>query len=271
MFKVGILYICCGRYEVFWQEFYKSAEKLLLNDCKKHYFVYTDAVNSKQFKHPNVTVIPQKNLGYPDSTLKRFEMFVRDEKLFEEMEYLLFFNSNLVVKKKITRTDLGLVEGTKLVATIHPGYVNKDSAKFPYERSKTSRAYIAPGDGKRYFAGGLQGGTTQEYLNAAKTISADINQDLAEGVVAIWHDESHWNKYLKEREGVHALGPEYLQPEGWGLPYGTKILIRNKDVWYGNTYLRQGGVMNSKSKVLLKLACLYAVQMPLRMVLKRTR
>ncbi len=271
MCKVGILYICCGRYEVFWQEFYKSAEKLLLNDCKKHYFVYTDAVNSKQFKHPNVTVIPQKNLGYPDSTLKRFEMFVRDEKLFEEMEYLLFFNSNLVVKKKITRADLGLVEGTKLVATIHPGYVNKDSAKFPYERSKTSRAYIAPGDGKRYFAGGLQGGTTQEYLNAAKKISADINQDLDEGVVAIWHDESHWNKYLKEREGVYALGPEYLQPEGWGLPYGTKILIKNKDVWYGNAYLRQGGVMNSKGKVLFKLACLYAVQMPLRMALKRRR
>lgn len=269
--KVGILYICCGRYNVFWPGFYESAEKLLLNDCDKHYFVYTDAIDDERFKHPNVTVIPQKNLGYPDSTLKRFEMFVRDETKFEGMDYLLFFNSNLVIKKRITRTDLGLIDGTNLVATLHPGYVNKNNQKFPYERSINSKAYIAPGDGTSYFAGGLQGGTTQAYLNAAKEISANINQDLSEGVIAIWHDESHWNTYLKEQEAVHALGPEYLQPEGWALPKVAKILIKNKDVWYGNAYLRRGGVINSKSKVLLKFVLLYAIQMPLRMVLKRIK
>lgn len=269
--KVGILYICCGRYEVFWQRFYESAEKYLLNDCTKHYFVYTDAIESPKFSYPNVTVIPQENLGYPDSTLKRFEMFVRDEKLFEGMDYLLFFNSNLEIKKKISQTDLGLLTGRELIATVHPGYVNKGSELFPYERSPLSRACIPLGDGQRYYAGGLQGGTTEGYLRAAKKISGEIVEDLNMGIVAIWHDESHWNRYLHEQNNVFALGPEYLQPEGWALPSSAKILIKNKDVWYGNAYLRRGGKINSKSTTLLKLVRLYMLEMPMRMLLQRLK
>lgn len=40
--KVAILYIATGRYTVFWDYFYQSAESNLLRECKKHYFVFTD-------------------------------------------------------------------------------------------------------------------------------------------------------------------------------------------------------------------------------------
>jgi len=51
MKKIGILYICTGKYDIFWKDFYLSCEKYLLNDIdengnkkfEKHYFVWTDA------------------------------------------------------------------------------------------------------------------------------------------------------------------------------------------------------------------------------------
>lgn len=41
--KVGILYVCTGKYDIFWPDFYETAEMLLLPDCEKTYLVLTDA------------------------------------------------------------------------------------------------------------------------------------------------------------------------------------------------------------------------------------
>ena len=36
--KVGILYICTGKYIVFWEEFYKSCQKYFLTLIPQHYY-----------------------------------------------------------------------------------------------------------------------------------------------------------------------------------------------------------------------------------------
>jgi hypothetical protein len=43
MTKVGILYICTGAYDVFFEGFYHTAEKFLLPNTEKHYFVFTES------------------------------------------------------------------------------------------------------------------------------------------------------------------------------------------------------------------------------------
>ena len=42
--RVAILYICTGKYNIFFADFYRSAEEYLLTDkqYKKEYFVWTD-------------------------------------------------------------------------------------------------------------------------------------------------------------------------------------------------------------------------------------
>ena len=43
--KLGILYICVGRYDFFWKSFYESSERYLMqgSPCIREYFVFTDA------------------------------------------------------------------------------------------------------------------------------------------------------------------------------------------------------------------------------------
>lgn len=52
--KVAILYIALGRYTVFWDEFYESAEKHLLN-ADKHYFIWTDKPLALNYAPPHQT------------------------------------------------------------------------------------------------------------------------------------------------------------------------------------------------------------------------
>lgn len=40
--KIAILYICTGKYNVFFRDFYSSSEKYFLPNCEKTYFVFSD-------------------------------------------------------------------------------------------------------------------------------------------------------------------------------------------------------------------------------------
>ena len=65
---IAILYICTGEYVLFWENFYASAEKHLLPDYEKHYFVFTDVAEIFMGHLPNI------HLQYQHLTLPIFSM-----------------------------------------------------------------------------------------------------------------------------------------------------------------------------------------------------
>ncbi len=93
--KIGILYICTGKYSIFWKKFYSSMEKNFIVDAEKHYFVFTDSPDI-EFEKENRRIhrIYQEDLGWPNNTLMRFHMFLKQEKELVNMDYLFFFNAN---------------------------------------------------------------------------------------------------------------------------------------------------------------------------------
>ena len=80
--KVGILYICTGKYIVFWEEFYKSCQKYFLSDseCVKQYYVFTDVDKIYQEDvDVNIHRFYQEALPWPDIALKRYLRFASED------------------------------------------------------------------------------------------------------------------------------------------------------------------------------------------------
>ena len=102
MQKIAILYICTGKYEVFWKNFYESAEQFLLSGYEKHYFVFTDAETIFNDTSATVHKINQEPLPWPYPTLYRFRFFKSIENELTGYDYVYFFNSNIKVMRQVT-------------------------------------------------------------------------------------------------------------------------------------------------------------------------
>lgn len=224
--KIAILYICTGKYASFFEGFYQSSEKFLLTGHEKHYFVWTD--NSMIVDGlPNVTHIYKKCEGFPKDSLFRFEFFMQVEDQLKEYDYIYFFNSNAQILCPVG--DEILPDETGLSMGVWPFGRKKAAHSYMYERNRCSLAYVAPyGKDYIYYMGGLNGGTSVAYLQMINTLCENIRKDYNNGIIAIFHDESHINAYMRNHPGKK-LGREFCMPEEWVKgDWSPKIIFRNK-------------------------------------------
>jgi hypothetical protein len=235
MINVGILYICTGKYSVFFEQFYESAEKYFIKNQNKTYYVFTDDVNIKE-RH-NVKVINQPVLGWPYDTMKRFHMFnsIKDTLLNEN--YLFFFNANMKFVDYVNEEILPNEENDNLMAVNHPGFYNSPKGNFTYERRPQSRFYIPYNEGTIYYQGCLNGGKSDVFLDMTEKLAGMIDEDLSNDIIPVWWDESALNWYYKDKNPL-AVSPSYAYPEGWNLPFEKKIIQLDKNKFGGYNFLR---------------------------------
>ncbi len=234
--KIGILYICTGRYEIFWDGFYESAEKYLMPDKEKHYFVFTDS--DKINNHINVTKIPVENPGWPHVALKRFHYFADNKSLFGECDYLFFYNANYTFIKPIYFSELcPTADENHLVGQQMPAIYHRRPIDFPNERRQISTAYIPLNSELVYFGSGHIGGRTKEFLEMSDVIKNNVDIDYSNNIIAIWHDESHVNKYFLSHK-PKVLHPGYCYPQDWFLPFPQMTLLLDKNKLGGHSFLR---------------------------------
>ena len=234
--KVGILYICTGRYDMFWKEFYESCENNFLPNCEKEYYVFTDS-KSEEFKmHPNVNVFYKEKLPWPLPAILRYQYFLSvDYNL--DVEYLFFFNANMRIEGAVSKEEF-LPTKENFVALSHPSLYNKKPQEFTYEPRVDSTAYIDKDKGEHYFMSSLMGGKVKPFLDACRVMDKNIQIDLYKNIIALWHDESHWNRYLLGRSDVKILSPSYGYPQEMTLPFECKIMLRDKHLHGGHKFLR---------------------------------
>ncbi|WP_442587818.1 family 6 glucosyltransferase [Pedobacter sp. AW31-3R] len=234
---IGILYICTGKYDLFWKDFYESSQKFFLPSQEKKYFVFTDASHLYGEDKTFVKKIHQESLGWPYNTLMRFDIFLKVHAELRNCEYLFFFNANIIFIDFVNNDILPNKNNDGLVAANHPGFWNKTSNHFTYERNIVSTAYIPYGAGKYYYFGALNGGESNAYLEMIQELNTNIHKDLKKGVIALWHDESHLNHYLLNKS-PKVLSPSYCYPQESQLPFKPKILVLDKSRYGGHAFLR---------------------------------
>lgn len=223
--KIAILYICTGKYNKFFKGFYESSERFFLSEAAdKEYFVFTDDMNLSNAS--NVHLHYKKYEGFPIDSLFRFDQFLRVKDEILQFDYAYFFNANMLFVAPVDK--LFLPQKTEMTAVIHPGMYRRWSGLYPYERNKKSTAYIPPYEGDyHYYMGSLNGGKSSAFVRFAEECAKRTHADYDNGIVALVHDESHLNKYMRDVKG-EGLSPMYAVPEGWNMSFVPKIIIRDK-------------------------------------------
>ncbi|KAG9463767.1 hypothetical protein GDO78_021121 [Eleutherodactylus coqui] len=107
-----------------------------------------------------------------------------------------------------------------LVAQLHSSYYLLSRDKFPYETNSLSAAFIPPTMGIFYYHAAVFGGSLAHLSNLTSSCLNGILKDKKIGVEAIWHDESHLNRYLTlEYLPSKVLSPEYCWDNWLWLRY----------------------------------------------------
>lgn len=218
-YKVGLLVMATGKYTTFLAKLFESADKYFLSNHEVTYFVFTDG---QVPKHERIIKIYQERLGWPYDTMMRFDVYYNARDYLADMDYLFACDADMLFVDKVGDEILG-----ERVATKHPGFVS--GKHDDYERNPHSTAYVPAGEGDYYFAGGFFGGTRSEFLKMAATCTTHILKDLMQDYIAIWHDESHLNRYFIDNKPTVILSPSYCYPEHLNLYFPKKLLALTKN------------------------------------------
>ena len=183
-------------------------------------------------------------IEWPHPTLMRYHLFLQQEEKLKDYDYIFYMDADMRVVAKISDEIMG--EG--LTAAEHPMYALRKHYIPPYEPNPNSSAYIkrpgkvvnengVPRFKPYYYAGGFLGGKTKPFLEAMRVMKKNIDKDFDNNYIAVWNDESHWNKYLSENEPGIVLSPSYIYPDSlikeyyepaWGCSYEPKIITLTK-------------------------------------------
>jgi len=217
--KVGLLIIATNKYIDFLQPLITSADEFFLKEHDVTYYIFSnlpiDIKTNRKVVNTSV-----KHRDWPWMTLGRYEIFSRNSHKYDS-DYLYYCDADMRFVGEVGPEIL-----SDRVATQHPGYYSRRGTP---ETNPISKAYVGESENMEYFAGGFNGGTKEEYLKMSKTISDNIEIDYSNDIIAIWHDESHMNRYFIDNKPTKILNPSYCYGESMNIPFEKKLLALDKN------------------------------------------
>lgn len=232
--KIGLLLIATNKYKQFIEQLLQGVDKYFFTDAELSIYLFIDDTSFK-FDIPsrmNVQLFKIDSFKFPYATLYRYYMFSQ-VKNHIDCDYVFYSDVDMKFVDFVGGEILpNMADDCGLVSVGHCGFWNGGGS---WETNVDSKAYIPKEFCKRYYAGGFQGGERTVYLDACSQMSAGINDDESRGVLAVWHDESFWNRYLSISKSK-MLTPSYCMVEQedlrkkWGVDHFVpKIIALAKD------------------------------------------
>lgn len=224
--KIAVVLIATGAYSIYCQEIIRD---ILRNNNKKNSYIFCIFTDKKiEFSKESeceILLIDWEHRPWPYVTLLRYKAISLLKNDLKNIDYLIYLDVDMKVN-----CDLDIFTESDLFAVKHPGFSYKKNYKYPLEKRVQSEAFLAPSSANYYLCGAVQGGTLENYLSASSSIEARIEKDLNKGLIAVWHDESHWNRYVNENLDKFAIfNRNFCWPEEWtSLEYPGEIVALQK-------------------------------------------
>ncbi|XP_075143681.1 histo-blood group ABO system transferase 2-like [Leptodactylus fuscus] len=224
--RIGLFVFAVKKYIRYLQPFLESAERYFMVGHKVTYYVFTDKVDEVvKPKMADGRILQLNNVvadqRWQDVSMRRMEILTvyTKEYMPSETDYLVCADVDMVFKDHVGVEILG-----DLFATIHPVFFLFEPQGFTYERRPISAAYVPHGEGDFYYMAALYGGKVDEIYKLSVACKNGIIEDKKKNIEALWHDESHLNRYLVDNKPTKVLSPEYL----WAMDLPDGELIKKK-------------------------------------------
>lgn len=196
--SIGILLISTWKYNKFIDPIISDIKKYLFPNNTKKIYLHTDSNE----RHDAEKILNIEHKPWPMVTLSRFETFSNFSHEYDT-DYLFYLD---VDSKIISAVDDDILSDFTVVK--HHWFIG---SKGTPETNKKSLAYIDPLKPTIYIAGGFFGGTKKRFISVSQELSNNINIDLNNNIIALWHDESHLNRYYSDNQDtIKVISSEYM-------------------------------------------------------------
>ncbi|XP_020028685.1 N-acetyllactosaminide alpha-1,3-galactosyltransferase-like [Castor canadensis] len=209
---VGLIVFAVGRYLPFYlPHFLKSADKFFMVDQKVIIYVMVDNFSKMSWRPLRRLCVfkvfeIKREKRWQDVSMMRMKTI--SEHIADHIQYEVDYLFCMDVDQ-VFRTNYGLETLGESVAQLHAYWYKANITNLPYERRQISEAYIPRGKGDFYYHAAVFGGTTIQVLDIVKECAKGIMNDKKNNIEAVWHDESHLNKYFFLHKPTKILSPEY--------------------------------------------------------------
>jgi histo-blood group ABO system transferase len=217
--KIALCLIGTGKYHSFLAPCIESVRK---HFCAGH-SVQIHVCSDREVAGPGVTWWKSPHAPWPAPTIFRYRTMLKAKAELLKADYVFYLDADSLLVGPVGAEICG-----ELTATLHPGFFDKPRSSYTYEDRPDSRACVGQHEGRHYYFGAFEGGRSPRWVAAMEEMALRIDDDASRGITAVWHDESHWNRYLIDHPPEVVLPPTYCCPETWQMK-GRKILALDKN------------------------------------------
>ncbi|XP_053137582.1 N-acetyllactosaminide alpha-1,3-galactosyltransferase-like isoform X2 [Hemicordylus capensis] len=233
---VGLTVFAIGKYlDKYLKNFLVSANTFFMPGHNVIFYIMVD----------NVSRVPQFELGplrklrifqvskeqrWQDVSMMRMKTIADlvESQIAHEVDFLFCMDVD-----QVFQSSYGVETLDESVAQIQAWFYKAEKEDFTYERRPESAAYISYEEGDYYYHGAVFGGTPLHVLNLTRKCYEGIREDKKQNLEAVWHDESHLNKYYLLHKPNKVLSPEYCWDYNIG---GSHEIKKIKLSWMPKEY-----------------------------------
>ncbi|XP_072308727.1 N-acetyllactosaminide alpha-1,3-galactosyltransferase-like [Eucyclogobius newberryi] len=232
--SVALTVFAVGKYlDAYLETFLHSSEQHFMLGLPVTYYIFTDTPK----KVPVISLGPNRSLKvmevashsrWQDISMTRMKSIsnIIETEIRHKFSHVFCFDVDQEFTGRFGSEALG-----ESVALLHAYYYRLPKSMYTYDRNPNSKAYMETGD--FYYHAAVFGGRWKRVKAIADACYQGIVEDKKNNVEALWHDESHLNKYFWRNKPTRLLSPEYC----WDDSIGHTSDIRVKRlIWAPKDY-----------------------------------
>jgi hypothetical protein len=229
MDSIVILNIATKKYLDYWKQLVQSAEANTVPEDNIHFWLFTDQpdeakTHAKDFLNIAIDVFEIPSLGWPEATLLRYEIFLK-QVLKSDVGIFVYLDADMLITKSPWHVIREKLSTSEICLVQHPGYWRphggkrvicylrnprlllsdfllslKYGALGKWEERDSSTAYVPRHLRKNYYCGGIWFGNQNAIRKMIEQLSSNVKTDGSREIMAVWHDESHLNQWAANND-----------------------------------------------------------------------